>query len=294
MDQESTPNTNEQNAPGALLKAAKNQANFSSDQVASRLNLTVELIESLERDEYKESISPAFYRGYLRSYAQLVSIDADQLIEMYNNIIHQGSLSVAITPTFDTNLYTKKDRNYPYFKWFAILFGVIIIVFAGNYLWNKKFKNTDSSNTEINLSTDSASNQIDIPLSGLVLDEVSPPQSNDLGVKSENLTSSTPETSEKASNQSNSVLITEAAVLQMDFNGDCWVKVVDATGEVLAIGIKRTGKIMSLEGLAPFTVILGNAGVVTMSYNQQPINLSSFPAGNRIELQISADSELLQ
>lgn len=292
MSQESTQNSTTQSAPGALLKAAKIQANYSSEQVASRLNLTVELIESIERDDYQESISPAFYRGYLRSYAQLVQIDADELIEMYNEIIHQGSLSVSITPTFDTNLYTKKDRNFPYLKWVLYLFVAAIVLFAGFYVWNKKFDSNNNSQNQISLNDGSTSNSAEIQLSGLNQEETESQSSQaDDFVGTEQIQNKVNEDEISASNTST---VIENAILDMNFNGDCWVKVTDANGEVLAIGIKRTGKNMKLEGLAPFSVILGNAGVVTMSYNQQTIDLSGFPAGNRVELKISADSELLQ
>jgi cytoskeleton protein RodZ len=305
MNQETSQNSNPQQAPGALLKQAKITANFSSEQVALRLNLTVELITSIENDNYQDSISPAFYRGYLRSYAQMVNIDADQLIELYNEIVHEDSLSAKITPTFDTKLYSKKDRSYPYFKWIAYLFVASIVVFAAYFIWDKKIRNNHSAESEINLNADISSNQANIPLSVLDVEEEQSQQSQNsieidesledsVQIQPQNQIAKPSQTTTANTSSATTATALGSSILDMDFKGDCWVKVTDANGEVLAIGIKRLGKTMSLEGMAPFSVILGNAGVVTMRYNNQDIDLSGFPAGNRVELQISADSELIQ
>ncbi len=293
MNQESSENLSENYAPGALLKQARINAEFSSDDVATRMNLTVEIIEAIDADSYDDKISPAFYRGYLRTYAQLVLVDADEIIELYNKLINKDSLEVSITPTFDTNLYTKKERNYPYFKWILYFFITIIVVYAAFFIWNKKLNSDDNEINQITINSSTIDNQAEIPLTGLSDDIATPApeehtQANSLPVLE---SSNSPARTQQ---QAETPAVPENAILVMDFKGDCWVKVVDSTGEVLALGIKRTGKHMQLEGMAPFNLILGNAAVVSIEFNQRAVDLSGFPAGNRVELQISSDSELLQ
>ena len=72
--------------------------------------------------------------------------------------------------------------------------------------------------------------------------------------------------------------------LVLDFTADCWVKVLDVRGEVLAVGVKIAGKHMPLSGVKPFNVVLGDPSVVTMEYNGQVYDLSRYRAGRRAEI----------
>lgn len=78
--------------------------------------------------------------------------------------------------------------------------------------------------------------------------------------------------------------------LTFTFDGDCWVKVIDATNEVLAIGIKRAGKHMPLTGVAPFEVILGAPHVVSISYQGEPLDTSGFDKGQTARFKVPFDS----
>ena len=60
------------------------------------------------------------------------------------------------------------------------------------------------------------------------------------------------------------------------FSDECWVKVVDATGEVLAVGTKQAGKVMPLQGSAPLTVTLGAPAAVALTYQGESYDLSQF------------------
>ncbi|AWL12701.1 Cytoskeleton protein RodZ [Saliniradius amylolyticus] len=64
-----------------------------------------------------------------------------------------------------------------------------------------------------------------------------------------------------------------------EFSGDCWVNIVDATGEAIAYGIKKAGRTMPVSGVAPFEVTLGAPETVTVSFDGEPVDMSDFRAG---------------
>lgn len=64
------------------------------------------------------------------------------------------------------------------------------------------------------------------------------------------------------------------------FSGDCWVNIYDATGERVAWGIKKAGYVMNIKGVAPFSVTLGKPELVSIEFEQQPVDMSSFNRGN--------------
>ena len=67
--------------------------------------------------------------------------------------------------------------------------------------------------------------------------------------------------------------------LVFEFAGDCWMNLVDATGEAIAYGVKAQGRIMPVTGVPPFEVTLGAPEVVQISYNGEAVDMSRFRAG---------------
>ena len=55
--------------------------------------------------------------------------------------------------------------------------------------------------------------------------------------------------------------------LVLTFSRDCWVQINDSTGERLAIGVKKKGRRMPVEGIPPFKIKMGAPGSVAIEYN---------------------------
>ncbi|MBL4822572.1 MAG: DUF4115 domain-containing protein, partial [Colwellia sp.] len=64
------------------------------------------------------------------------------------------------------------------------------------------------------------------------------------------------------------------------FSGDCWVNIYDATGERIAWGVKKLGYVMTITGKAPFKVTLGKPELAEIYFNDTPVDMLSFNAGN--------------
>lgn len=79
---------------------------------------------------------------------------------------------------------------------------------------------------------------------------------------------------------------TQGAELVMAFSGDCWIKVTDATGTDIAIGVKKAGYTMPLTGEPPFDIILCKPEVVTMTYNGEPVDLSSYRRNRSVTMTV--------
>ena len=67
--------------------------------------------------------------------------------------------------------------------------------------------------------------------------------------------------------------------LVFTFSEDCWVNIEDATGEAIAYGVKRAGRVMTIQGQPPFAVTLGNPTQVAITYAGEAIDLSGFDGG---------------
>lgn len=70
-----------------------------------------------------------------------------------------------------------------------------------------------------------------------------------------------------------------SAELVLIFEGDCWVKVEDATGETIAFGVKPAGYEMPLEGEAPYNITLGAPEVVKINFRGEAVDMNQFRSG---------------
>lgn len=60
------------------------------------------------------------------------------------------------------------------------------------------------------------------------------------------------------------------------FEEDCWVNIVDASGEAIAFGVKKAGRVMDIQGIPPFNITLGLPQVVSIVYDGEEVDMSGF------------------
>lgn len=76
--------------------------------------------------------------------------------------------------------------------------------------------------------------------------------------------------------------VNEAAApisMTFTFSEDCWVNIADATGEVIATGVKQQGRVMDIQGVPPVAVTLGAPDNVRISVNGELADITSFQNG---------------
>ncbi len=69
--------------PGQRLREAREAAQLTVAEVASRLRLVPRVLVRLENDDYEQLHGPTFVRGYLSSYARLLDLPERPILESY-------------------------------------------------------------------------------------------------------------------------------------------------------------------------------------------------------------------
>ncbi len=70
-------------SPGERLQKARKERKLEIGAVAEQLNLSPGVVRALEADDYRMLPNATFVKGYLRSYARVVGISADDLVRGY-------------------------------------------------------------------------------------------------------------------------------------------------------------------------------------------------------------------
>lgn len=76
--------TANQQTPGQMLREARFAQDQSEAQVATRLYLSRSVVRFIENDQYDKLPGTTFVRGYLRSYARLVNVPGDKVMEAFD------------------------------------------------------------------------------------------------------------------------------------------------------------------------------------------------------------------
>lgn len=317
--------------PGSLLSQARNAKGFTAADIAQKLRLKVGIIEALERDEVLSMISLTFTKGYVRSYAKLLGLNENHIIQLFNEL----HISDVLTPKKMQSFSRQVSREHNDSRWMIVTYSIIALVILLSILWwvqhqsepffaaksnvpeaeqsvseslqtpvfdaleNDSFTlNAVEIDSELTELTNAAEAEVDIETgSDLVpyeqaefadesttaipdfipntnpenIDQVlTVLENNDPDVESELRLFADDNESMQDSN--------ELVELIFSFSGDCWIKITDATGNDIAYGVKKAGRVMPVIGQAPFSVILGAPRSVNLQYDGEPIDISFLPS----------------
>lgn len=256
--------------PGARLRAKRESMGLSVGQVAEKLRLDVRYIRALEQDNHAEIAAPVFVRGYLRSYAVLLQLPADAIVECYA----AGDADTA-TP-FDGPAQPKlKQRiSTPELRWLigiagAALVVAVAVIFDGRApgLFSAERATPPASTaTPRTAAEPEALSAQGASVSGLP--EQAAPGAADATTDSAN---PAPPESQPSSVMANKVALRLSA--------DSWVVISDASGKDLVHELMRGGSTRVLESQSPLQVVLGNSPAVTVEYNGVIFDQSRFSSG---------------
>ena len=114
-------------ALGQRLRQAREAKQWTIEHVADRLHLTRQRVIDLENDQYKNSSAETYAKGYLRGYAKLLGISADEIIDEFDR--HEFSLDIERrTPQLiETKQVRASDRPMKYAT-YAISVTLVLMV----------------------------------------------------------------------------------------------------------------------------------------------------------------------
>src|SRR5258706_15480936 len=84
---------------GAQLRAYRENAQLTVDDVAHHLKLARRQVLAIENDDLDALPGPTFVRGFIRNYARLLRVDATPLLEAGNLIAPRAAPMEQIAPT---------------------------------------------------------------------------------------------------------------------------------------------------------------------------------------------------
>ncbi len=251
-------------SPGQQLRAAREQAGLTLEQMAQQLNLLRGFLSALEEDRYDRLPGATFARGYLRNYARALKLNEGELLAQFDARMPQAR-PVQVEPTPAPRYRPiALDSRAPRRHWSA---AAALMVVLGLWGWQQM----DEKAPEL-VSLTPESNSVSFTLPG-GLDEAMPFGDNPLD--SVELLPSVPTELQPQNSSAEQASDTVAAIdrLNLRFSADCWVEIKDRDNKVLFAALKHADEQLQIEGRGPFKVLLGFAPGVEMAYNGRPVDI---------------------
>ena len=71
------------NGPGKILQQARKKKRYSIEKIHKITKIKKEFIEGLENDDVSVFPAELYYKNFLKTYAQFLSLDPEKTLELY-------------------------------------------------------------------------------------------------------------------------------------------------------------------------------------------------------------------
>jgi len=281
---------------------AREQQGLSIEQVCRQLNLSRTVVQAIERGDFQYLSDPVFSRGYVRSYAKFLKLDADALVASYNQASGHVQTTGSVKAIGSVSTVPGRHHGRPLLKVGSWLF-VLALVTVSLWWWQTQ----QGLNTGDRVALDDRPFAVETSDgTTLVLpqldDEVTEQQASDESVEGDGVEVLPPSEAEEepvyltdeqsqqiqneqaASNSDQRGAEVEASTqrgLNIGFSEDCWISIREVGGRTLFNGVAKAGQSLNFQTEATLAVVVGKVSAVSLfSYEGQSIDLASMSKDN--------------
>ncbi|HEX5337248.1 MAG TPA: RodZ domain-containing protein [Gallionella sp.] len=298
-------------ALGRTLREARERLGLSVADVANQIKFAPRQIEALEADNFERLPEMAYVRGFVRSYAKLLQLDAQPLLALLPEA-KAASEHVAAAPV-DAPYPTEQTARRQTVVWLAA--ALLVLLSIGIFaLWPhgapqdeaKPAAKTAPVETPLALpehveivpaspvpeTDEMAASAVAAPQSAVIAAPVKPvaPQSAVQAAKplaqpvvspaQSSVPTAKPPVQAVPPQPAKPPVDANAAgansALRIVFDEEAWAEVKDKFGKTLSSQVNPRGSELHLEGRAPFALVIGHAATAHVYLRGKPVDLKPY------------------
>jgi cytoskeleton protein RodZ len=242
---------------GAQLRAAREAAGLTIDEVAAQLRLVPRQIESLEQERFDRLPGPTIARGMVRNYARLLKLDPDPLVERMAppaaKAPDPGHIAARYREPVPSS--TASRRSTPLYLGFSV--ALLALIGAVSYEWRQENAAPEFVAPIEPQRSDPAAAEIQVSPVVSVAKPVEQPAAGEKPTEAAAEPALPPGT--------------HRLVLRM--GEEAWLEVRDGAGRNLVSSLNPAGSERAVRGQPPFQLVIGNASHVELTYDGKPVEL---------------------
>ncbi|MGE8271687.1 MULTISPECIES: helix-turn-helix domain-containing protein [Stenotrophomonas] len=269
---------------GTRLRQAREAAGLTLEDVGSRLRMPIQVVRSLEEEQWQKLGAPVFVRGQLRSYARLLDVDVGQLLE-------QAQVGPVVPPTLVSHTHTPRARRIAENLGRRVLYVGITAVLAVP-VWFATRGHFDGGATPApnTASLDALPAAVPVTPSAAGIEPSTPVE---VAAAPASKPAATPYVASLAPVPRSAPAAAAANTLDMQFNGDSWVDIGGPDGTSVEKALIKSGESRSFTPGQVARVTLGNASAVQVQQNGAIVDLTPYQRANVARFQVSSEGSVV-
>ena len=262
-----------------FLKSQREKKEFTIEEVCIELKLDKDIILDIENGNFDNFKNYLFLKGYVRNYANFLGVQVSlPEVEIKKN------KKVSNRKKSSWNLIVNK-KKYIYLITFLIF--ILMLSTFSNKNKNLEYEISSSSIDAKNTDIEKKENNIPIKTTDLKSNTAHKESKNIQDINMDEnkilLEKSSDSDDNPSSNNDNSENISIEPIhpvndvfLEITYKGDSWTEIIDSKGDIIFFDLVKRGKTIKFNILAPFEILLGDATVVDVKYNNKIISIPYF------------------
>ena len=283
--------------PGPALAAERERQGLSRADIAQRLRISTMQVEAMETDDFARLPRGTFLRGFVRNYAKALGLDPAALVAELDRAQPRATAPGIVVPTQNIRFDPLGERfSGPYVKAAFIAATCVVLAFAALYWWFFMRPGAlPAAATEVKKPAVVASQPIvtlqpeparSFPAPAEPAASAPPAPHAPPAAPAPSIAETVPFSDPFAPSVAAKPAVRPAPTaagesvppgsksLRFAFSGPSWVEVKDARGRTLISKVNPKGSDAEVVGKPPFTVWIGNAPEVKMTYGDKDFDLA--------------------
>ncbi len=289
---------------GEQLKAAREERGLSLTDVAQRLKYAARQVQALEEGRFDALPGLTFQRGFVRGYARVVGLDANNLVMLLER--EAGHDSGPTTTQLQQIAYapaTLPVRSEHTTAWPWILAMLLAIVGIGGYTlytWEPPIGArvpaaaagvTTPAGRTAQHTPDVVAPATTQPATSVNPGATSDPKPNEAPSSSTSTATREraiprPQPTADVSSPGDGVPAVIGGKIRLRFSGESWVEVRQGNGTLVHSGLSAAETVQWVDGQPPFDLVIGNARVVKLQYRGADVSLEPYTKGPVAKVQL--------
>lgn len=259
---------------GKMLSEARERLGLTVMDVASQIKFAPKQIEALEADDFERLPEAAFLRGFVRSYAKVLHLDAETLLAALpqRKAAQAGLLAEAAGERFP-DARSAQRQNMVWLGASLLLIAVVV----GFVFWSGNAPPAQTKPVQIespvSLPDDVQIKPAEVVPESAVIEPVKPASEPQVSA-AKPVAPPLAEQSKAISSDAQTDASLPVTSLRLEFIGESWAEIKDRDGKILSSRNHLEGTELRLQGHAPFTILIGNAPSVRLYYRDKEIDLA--------------------
>lgn len=285
---------------GRMLREARERLGLSVADAAGQIKFAPRQIEALEADDFQRLPEMPFVRGFVRSYARILHLDAEPLLALLpqSGAAPAGLIPASVEVPFPV-AYSAQQQNLIWLG-AALLLAVVVVAFAvWHFTTPQNREETLPVVTPLSLPAEiqviaaspvaeTAVIASSVPAAAPQPDPtetakdaapaakpITPPVAAQIP-PAKPVTSPAAVQATPAKPVAQPATAAQTSALKLVFEHESWSEIRDKDGNMLSSQINPAGSELRLDGSAPFSVVIGHAASVRLYHRGKQVDLTPY------------------